>query len=227
MATGLIGRIIGMTRLYDKSGRNVPVTVIEAGPCFVSQVKAAQTDGYSAVQLAYEDVKPRNSTVPVIGHDAKAGLGAKRVHREFRVAESVAGELELGQQVTVATFEGIGFVDVTGTSKGKGYAGTMKRWGHKGQPASHGVERKHRSPGSICSHASNRGFSGRPKKGLHMSGHMGDARITTRSMEVWGLDVKKNLLILKGAVPGACKGLVYIREAKRLCKSKARLAKAS
>ncbi len=141
--------------------------------------------------------------------------------------EAQAGELELGQQVTVATFEGIGYVDVTGTSKGKGYAGGMKRWGFKGQPASHGVERKHRSPGSICSHASNRGFSGRPKKGLKMSGHMGDAQITARSLEVLGVDVEKNLLIVKGAVPGARKGLVCIREAKRLCKSKARLAKAS
>jgi large subunit ribosomal protein L3 len=227
MPATLIGRKIGMTRLYDELGNNIPVTVLGAGVCSVSQVKTTENDGYEAVQLAFEDVKARNSTMPVIGHDASAGLGPKRVHREFRVSDEEAGGFELGQDVTVDTFEGIMFVDVIGTSKGKGFAGTMKRWGFKGQPASHGVERKHRSPGSICSHASNRGFSGRPKKGLKMSGRMGNARITSRSLEVVGRDTEKGLLMVKGTVPGANGGLLMIREARRLSKSKAKKAKAS
>lgn len=227
MPATLIGRKIGMTRLYDELGNNIPVTVLGAGVCSVSQVKTTENDGYEAVQLAFEDVKARNSTMPVIGHDASAGLGPKRVHREFRVSGEEAGGFELGQDVTVDTFEGIMFVDVIGTSKGKGFAGTMKRWGFKGQPASHGVERKHRSPGSICSHASNRGFSGRPKKGLKMSGRMGNARITSRSLEVVGRDTEKGLLMVKGTVPGANGGLLMIREARRLSKSKAKKAKAS
>src|SRR5690606_20090178 len=137
----------------------VPVTVIQAGPCYVSQVKTAETDGYSAVQLAFEDVKGRNSTFPVIGHDGKAGLSPKRVHREFRVDEQAAGALELGQAVNVDVFDEVRYVDVTGTSKGKGTAGVMKRHNFKGQPASHGTERKHRSPGSIGGRSTNRGFS--------------------------------------------------------------------
>ena len=226
MAAALIGRKIGMTRLYDASGKNVPVTVIQAGPCFVSQVKSDQKNGYSAVQLAFGDVKARNSTVPVIGHDHRAGLSPKRFHREFRVSADEAGSLELGQQFTVGEFEQVKFVDVIGTSKGKGFAGVMKRWGFKGQIASHGVERKHRSPGSISGRSSNLG-TGKPKKGIRMGGHLGDARITVRSLELLGLDKERNLLLVKGAVPGANQGLLLIREAKRLSKSKARLAKAS
>ena len=227
MPATLIGRKIGITRLYDESGNNIPVTVLGAGVCSVSQVKTTEKDGYDAVQLAFEDVKARNSTMPLIGHDARAGLGPKRVHREFRVSGEEVGGLELGQDVTVDAFEGVKFVDVIGTSKGKGFAGTMKRWGFKGQPASHGVERKHRSPGSICSHASNRGFSGRPKKGLKMSGRMGNVRITSRSLEVVGRDTEKGLLMVKGTVPGANGGLLMIREAKRLSKPKAKKAMAS
>src|SRR5688572_20407552 len=184
MAATLLGRKIGMTRLYDAAGKNVPVTVIQAGPCFVSQVKTDESDGYNAVQLAFEDIKPRNSTVPLIGHDGKAGVGPKRFHREFRATPEEVGGFTAGQQVTVDAFEGIKFVDVTGTSKGKGFAGVMKRWNFGGQPASHGTERKHRSGGSIASHATNRGFSGRPKKGKKMAGHLGDERTTVRSLEI-------------------------------------------
>jgi len=215
-----------MTRLYDASGKNVPVTVIQAGPCFVSQVKKDHQDGYSAVQLAFGDVKARNSTVPVMGHDHRAGLSPKRFHREFRVSVDEADGLELGQRITVEAFDQVKYVDVVGVSKGKGFAGAMKRWGFKGQLASHGVERKHRSPGSIGGRSSNLG-TGKPKKGIRMSGHHGDARITVRSLELLGQDKERNLLLVKGAVPGANQGLVLIREAKRLSKSKARLAKAS
>ncbi len=226
MSAVLIGRKVGMTRLYDESGRNIPVTVIQAGPCYVSQVKTAQTDGYDGVQLAYEDTKARGSTVPVIGHDAKAGLSPKRVHREFRLSSEEAQQLEIGQKLTVETFDGVGYVDVVGTTKGRGFAGGMKRWGFKGQLASHGVERKHRSPGSIGGRSSNLG-TGKPKKGIRMAGQYGNARHTARSLLVVGQDKDQNLLWVKGAVPGANRGLLLIRKAKRLNKSKAKLAKAS
>lgn len=227
MPAAILGRKIGMTRLYDQEGRNVPVTVIQAGPCHVSQVKTVQTDGYEAVQLAFEEVKPRNSTFPLIGHDAKAGLSSRRFHREFRLKEGESSGYTLGQAVTVEAFEEVKFVDVIGTSKGKGYAGTMKRHNFKGQPASHGTERKHRSPGSIAGHATNRGYSGRPKKGKRMAGHLGDERVTVRSLPVVGIDKENNLLLVKGPVPGAREGFLMVREAVRLYKRKAKLAKAS
>lgn len=226
MSTALIGRKIGMTRLYDKSGKNVPVTVIQAGPCFVSQIKTVESDGYAAIQLAFEDVKARNSTMQLIGHDAHAGLTPKRVRREVRLSPKEVEGYQLGQEITVKTFDGIGFVDVVGTSKGKGFAGVMKRWGFKGQPASHGCERKHRSPGTLSGRATNRGY-GKPKAGAHMPGQMGNARQTVRSLEVIERDDDNNLLLIKGAVPGANKGLVLIRKATRLSKSKAKAAKAS
>lgn len=226
MTAALLGRKIGMTRLYDASGKNVCVTVINAGPCYVSQIKTDKSDGYNAVQLAYTEVKARNSTVPVIGHDARSGLAPKRHHREFRVSAQEAAGLELGQRVSVDVFAGVAFVDVTGTSKGKGFSGPMRRWGFKGQPASHGVERKHRSPGSIGGRSSNLG-TGKPKKGIRMAGRHGGVRTTVRSLQVIATDGDKGLLLVKGAVPGANRGLLLIQEAKRLCKPKARMAKAS
>jgi len=224
MPATLIGRKIGMTRLYDESGQDVPVTVIEAGPCFVSQIKTAETDGYDAVQLAFEEVKARRSTQPLIGHDAGAGLSPMRVHREFRLSQQQIEELAMGQKLTVGEFEGIKYVDVTGRSKGKGYAGTMKKYGYKGQPASHGTERKHRSPGSVGGRASNLG-TGKPKKGIRMAGHMGDERVTARSLELLGHDQEKNLLLVKGPVPGSRKGLLIIKEATRLYKRKVNKSK--
>lgn len=221
MPAGLLGRKIGMTRLFDANGVNVPVTVIEAGPCFVSQIKTRDTDGYDAVQIAFEDVKGRSSTMPKIGHDGKAGLGPKRFHREVRLGAGEAANYQPGQKLTVELFEQTKYVDVTGTTKGKGTAGVMKRWGFKGQPASHGTERKHRSPGSICGRSSNRG-TGKPKKGIRMGGRMGNTRVTMRSVDVIGRDPKKNLLIVKGPVPGPNGGLLLIREAVRLYKIKAR-----
>ncbi len=226
MPAAIIGRKVGMTRLYDDDGNNIPVTVIQAGPCYVSQLKTAETDGYEAVQIAFEDVKGRNTTMPLIGHDAKAGLEPKRLRREVRLADGEVESYELGQELTVEVFDGIKYVDVIGTSKGKGYQGVMKRHNFKGQLASHGVERKHRSPGSVGGRSSNLG-TGKPKKGIRMSGRMGNERVTVRSLPVIGIDKDKNLLLVKGPIPGANKAVVVIREAVRLYKGKAAQAKAS
>ena len=225
MAKAILGRKIGMTRLYDDEGNNVPVTVVQAGPCFVSQVKTSETDGYDALQLAFEDVKARSSTYPLIGHDAKAGLGPKRFHREVRFADGEAEGVEAGQQIGVDTFEGVMFVDVVGTSKGKGFQGSMKRHNFKGKEATHGVERKHRSPGSIGGRSSNLG-TGKPKKGIRMAGQMGNERVTVRSLKIVGIDKDNNLLLIQGPVPGPKQGLLTIREATRLYKGKAKLAAA-
>ncbi len=227
MAKTLLGKKIGMTRLYTDKGVNVPVTVIEAGPCYVSQVKSEGKDGYSAVQMAFIDIKPRRSTFQKIGHDAKAGISPKRIHREFRVEADDIENYELGQELNVELFEDVKFVDVIGISKGKGFQGQMKRWNFKGLEASHGVKRRHRSGGSIAGHASNPGKSGGIKKGKKMPGHMGSERVTVRSIDVIGVDKEKNLLLVKGPVPGAKQGVLVIREAKRLFKSKARIAQAS
>ncbi|MEM1186241.1 MAG: 50S ribosomal protein L3 [Planctomycetota bacterium] len=221
MTAMLMGTKIGMTRVYSDAGVSMPVTVIELGPCVVTQIKTPDTDGYAAVQLAYGDMKARNSSFQMIAHDAKAGVGVKRHHQELRLDEGDLGNYELGQEITVASFEGTAFVDVIGTSKGKGYAGGMKRHGFKGQLASHGVERKHRSPGSIGGHGSNAGKAGRPKKGKRMAGHMGDVRVTVRSLDVVRIDAERNLILVKGPVPGANKGLVTVRTATRLYTGKA------
>jgi len=219
MSAVLLGRKIAMTRLYDESGNNVPVTIMQAGPNHVSQIKTVKTDGYNALQLAFGEVKGRRSTFPMIGHDAKAGLTPNRHHHEVHASDEQVAEAQPGQMLTVDVFEGIRYVDVSGTTKGKGYAGGMKRWGFKGQPASHGTERKHRSPGSVGGRASNAG-TGRPKKGGKKAGQYGNVRHTVRSLEVIQLDKDNNFLVVKGAVPGPNKGLVVIREAVRLSKSK-------
>ena len=226
MAATILGRKIGMTRVYTGDGVSVPVTVVEAGPCFVSQIKTPEADGYAAVQIAFGEIKPRRSSMPLIGHDAKAGIASQRFHREFRVNADELGEYQLGQQITVERFESIAYVDVIGRSKGKGYAGTMKRHNFKGQIASHGTERKHRSPGSIGGHANERGGTGGPKKGKKMAGHMGDERVTTRSLDVVKVDKENGLLLVKGSVPGAANGLLVIREATRLYRRKAKKAAA-
>jgi len=225
MSTAILGRKIGMTRLYDDGGNNVPVTVVQAGPCFVSQVKTAETDGYDAVQLAFEDLKARHSTCPLIGHDTKAGIAPKRFRREVRLEDGGAAGYEAGQEITVESFADVKFCDVIGISKGKGFQGPMKRHGFAGQEASHGVERKHRSPGSIGGRSSNLG-TGKPKKGIRMGGHMGAERVTVRSLKVVGIDKDKNLLLIQGPVPGPKQGLLYVREATRLYKGKAKIAKA-
>ncbi|UCD76318.1 MAG: 50S ribosomal protein L3 [Phycisphaerales bacterium] len=227
MPAALIGRKIGMTRYFTEGGVNLPVTVIEAGPCAVTQIKKVETDGYSAVQLAFGDVKPRRSTMPLIGHDAKAGVAPKRYHREMRLDEDQqAGEFELGQTLDVTVFEGVKYVDVTGTSKGKGFQGPVKRHNFSGLEASHGVQRKHRSAGSIGGHATNLGTGPKIKKGKRMAGQMGDDRVTVRNLDVVSYDPQQNLLLVKGPVPGPNQGLLFVRESKRLNKTKARKASA-
>jgi large subunit ribosomal protein L3 len=218
----LLGKKIGMTRVLQPDGASVPVTVLEVGPCVVTQVRTADKDGYTAVQIGYGEVKPRNSTIPVIGHDHKAGTTPKRFHREFRVEAGAESGFELGKTLSVKDLEGTMYVDVIGTSKGKGFQGVMKRHHFKGMFASHGTERKHRSPGSIGSYGSNRGFGGGLLKGKRMAGHMGDERVTVRSLDVVRIDAERNLLLVKGPVPGANNGFVEVRPAIRLYKSKAK-----
>jgi len=222
MSFALLGKKIGITRVYDASGVSVPVTVIECGPCVVTQVRTVETDGYSAVQIGFGDMKARNSTIPMIGHDGKAGSGPKRMHREFRTDAKGAADYALGQTLTVDKFEGTMYVDVAGTSKGKGFAGVMKRYHFKGMFASHGTERKHRAPGSIGGLCSNRGFGGGLAKGKRMPGHMGAERVTMRSLDIVRIDASRNLLLVKGPVPGANNGLLEIRPSVRLYKSKAK-----
>jgi large subunit ribosomal protein L3 len=220
MAFGLFGTKLGMTRVFTDAGASVPVTVIQVGPCVVTQIRTPENDGYAAVQIAFGEIKARNSTIPQIGHDAKAGSAPRRRHGEFRVPADKLGEYALGQELTVASFGEQKYVDVIGTSKGKGFAGTMKRHGFKGMCASHGTERKHRSPGSIGGHASNRGFGGGLKKGKRMPGHMGAERVTARCLDVIKIDGDKGIILVKGAVPGPNSGTVVVRVAKRLSRSK-------
>ena len=223
MTAAMLGRKIGMTRWFTEDGTNIPVTVIQAGPCAVTQVKTTGTDGYSAVQLAFEDVKPRLSTIPVMGHDAAAGVSPKRFHREMRLADDdAASAYEPGQTVDVSVFEDVKYVDVIGVSKGKGFAGVMKRHNFRGLEASHGTERKHRSAGSIGGHATDLGTGPKLKKGKRMAGRMGNARVTVRSLDVVAIDPERNLMMVKGPVPGPNRGLVFIRDAKRLYRRKAR-----
>ena len=210
MTPALLGRKVGMTRIYDEKGAIVPVTVVEAGPCSVTQVKTPETDGYHAVQLGFGDVKPRHSTFPLIGHAAKAGVGPKKAFREIKLKD--ATDRKAGDTVTADVFNEVKFVDVTGVSKGKGTAGVMKRHHFGGQPASHGTERKHRSPGSLASRATWRGQSGKPKKGVRMAGHMGMDTVTTRNHPLVKVDAANNLLLIKGALPGPNGSLLFVRK---------------
>lgn len=210
MTPALLGKKLGMTRIYDEKGSIVPVTVVQAGACHVTQVKTVETDGYNAVQLGFEDIRPRYSTMPLIGHTGKAGVGAKRHFGEIKFKDKT--DVTAGSAVGVNVFDAVKFVDVIGTSKGKGFAGVMKRHHFGGMPASHGTERKHRSPGSIASHATARGSCGKPKKGLRMAGHMGAQQVTTRNHLLVKVDPEKNLLLIKGSLPGANGSLLFIRK---------------
>lgn len=210
MTPALLGKKIGMTRVYDDKGTVVPVTVVQAGPCAITQVKTVDSDGYNAVQLGFEEVKARFSTFPLIGHANKAGSGPCRHFAEIRLKD--ATERQLGEIVNVELFSDVQFVDVIGTSKGKGTAGVMKRHNFGGQPASHGTERKHRSPGSLSARATNRGTSGKLKKGVRMAGRMGTDRVTTRNHPLVQIDTENNLLLIKGALPGPNGGLLFVRK---------------
>jgi len=210
MTPALLGKKVGMTRIYDEKGAIVPVTVVQAGPCAITQVKTTETDGYNAVQLGFGDIKPKFSTFPLIGHTAKAGVGPKKHFQEIKLKD--ATDKAAGDVVDVTIFDGVQYVDVIGTSKGKGTAGVMKRHHFGGQPASHGTERKHRSPGSLASRATWRGQSGKPKKGVRMAGHMGMDRVTTRNHPLVKIDKDNNLLLIKGALPGPNGALLFVRK---------------
>lgn len=213
MKTALLGRKIGMTQVYDDAGTLYPVTVVQAGPCPVTQIKTAESDGYNAVQIAFESIKPHRTTKPLIGHAAKSNSKPLRTYREIRL-DAPVDDVELGQALTVTAFEGIEWVDVIGTTKGKGFQGVMKRHNFGGQPGSHGTERKHRSPGSIGSHGTDRGHGGNIKKGKRMAGHMGAARCTSRNHRLVRVDAENNLLLIAGSVPGPNGGLVMVRVSK-------------
>jgi large subunit ribosomal protein L3 len=205
---GILGRKIGMTQVFDESGHAVPVTVVEAGPCRVAQVKTAETDGYTAIQLAFGDARRTNK--PRAGHLAKAGIDSARHLVELRL-EDLGGH-ELGSEITADVFEAGELVDVIGVTKGKGFAGVMKRHNFKGLSASHGTERKHRSPGSVGACAT----PARVFKGTRMAGHLGHRRVTTLNLKVIKADAERNLLLLRGAVPGPKGALVMVRSAVRL-----------
>lgn len=210
MTPALLGKKIGMTRIYDDKGAMVPVTVVQAGPCAVTQVKTVETDGYHAVQIGFGQIKPKFSTFPLIGHCAKAGAAPHKHFAEIRLKEKT--DVVAGATVTVDSFKDVRYVDVIGTSKGKGTAGVMKRHHFGGQPNSHGTERKHRSPGSIASRATWRGQSGKPKKGVRMAGHMGSDQVTVQCHPLIKIDATNNILLIKGALPGANGGLLFIRK---------------
>jgi large subunit ribosomal protein L3 len=211
----LLGKKIGMTQVYDEAGNMLPVTVIQAGPCTVMQVKGKDGDGYSSIQLGYEDVKESRRQKPAVGHAKKANSAPKKFVREERLAEGADAGCAAGDTLTVSAFADVKFVDVIGTSKGKGYAGVMKRHNFGGFPGSHGTERKHRAGGSIGSYCSDRGHGGNLKKGKRMSGHMGDVKVTAKNHSLISIDEEKNLLVVKGNVPGPAGGYVIIRGSKK------------
>ena len=211
----LLGKKIGMTQVYDADGCMASVTVIQAGPCRVMQVKTAGTDGYEAIQLGYDDKKESRIIQSASGHAKKSGVPAKRFVREWRVDSAEGTGVELGGELLVNTFADTTLVDVVGTSKGKGFAGGMKRHGFGGFPASHGCKRKHRAPGAISSHASDAGHGGNLKKGKRMAGHMGNVRITSKNHQIISIDEERNLIVVKGSVPGPSGGYVEIRSSKK------------
>ena len=204
---GILGTKLGMTQVFDENNRVVPVTVVEAGPCVVTQIRTVETDGYNAIQIAYGEIDPRKAKKPQVGHAKKAGVTPRRYTAEIRM-DDVTG-YELGQDVTVDIFEGVNLVDVTGTSKGKGYAGAMKRHGFSGQGAAHGNQASHRRVGGIGACAT----PSRVFKGTRMAGRMGNDRVTTQNLKVQKIDSESNLLLIKGAIPGVRGGLVTVKTA--------------
>jgi large subunit ribosomal protein L3 len=204
---GLLGTKLGMTQVWDEDNNFVPVTVIQADSNVVTQVRTAETDNYSAVQIGYGQIDPRKVTKPMAGHFANAGVTPRRHLVEIRTAD--AAEYELGQDLSVEAFEAGQKIDVIGTTKGKGFAGVMKRHGFAGVGASHGQHKNHRKPGSIGGAAT----PGRVFKGLRMAGRMGNVRQTTHNLTLHAVDAEKNLLLIKGAVPGPKGGVILVRTA--------------
>ena len=205
---GILGRKIGMTQVFDEAGHAVPVTVVEAGPCRVAQLKTVDSDGYSAVQLAFGDA--RRPSKPATGHYSKAGIDPGRHLVELRVPDTAA--FSAGEEIKADVFEPGEIVDVIGVTKGKGFAGGMKRHNFGGLGASHGTQKKHRSPGSIGACAT----PARVFKGTRMAGHMGHTRVTTLNLKVIKVDPERNLMLIRGAVPGPRGGLIMVRSGIRL-----------
>ena len=205
--TGILGTKLGMTQVFDENNRVVPVTVVQAGPNVVTQVRTPEKDGYTAVQLAFGAIDPRKVNKPETGHFTKAGTTPRRHVVELRTSD--AAEYTVGQEITATVFDAGTLVDVVGTSKGKGTAGVMKRHGFHGLRASHGVHRKHRSPGSIGGCAT----PARVFKGLKMAGRMGVERVTVQNLTVHAVDAERGLILIKGAIPGNKGGLVVLRSA--------------
>ncbi|HSR84441.1 MAG TPA: 50S ribosomal protein L3 [Streptosporangiaceae bacterium] len=204
---GVLGTKLGMTQVFADDGRIVPVTVVAAGPCVVTAVRTPATDGYTAVQLGFGEIDPRKVTKPVAGHFAKAGVTPRRYLVELRTDN--ATDYTVGQEITAETFAAGELIDVTATSKGKGFAGVVKRHGFKGLSSSHGTKRKHRAPGSIGGCA----YPGRVFKGVRMAGRMGGERTTAANLTLHGVDAGRGLLLIKGAVPGPAGSLVLVRNA--------------
>ncbi|WP_017593350.1 50S ribosomal protein L3 [Nocardiopsis potens] len=204
---GVLGEKLGMTQVFDESGKIVPVTVLKAGPCVVTRVRTPETDGYTAVQLGYGQINPRKVNKPLGDYLRKHDLTPRRHYVEVRTSD--ATEYTLGQEITAEAFEAGQLVDVTGKTKGKGFAGVMKRHGFAGMKASHGAHKVHRKPGAIGGCAT----PGRVFKGMRMAGRMGNARKTVQNLKVHGVDAEKGLILVKGAVPGPNGGLVLVRTA--------------
>ena len=204
---GLLGKKLGMTQAWDANNKMIPITVVEAGSNVITQIKNAETDGYTAIQVAYGAIDPRKVNKPDAGHFGKAGVTPRRYLAEIRTLD--ADSYEIGQELGVELFETGMFVDVIGTSKGKGFAGHMKRHGFHGVGASHGSHRNHRKPGSIGAGTS----PGRVFKGTRMAGRMGQDKVTTLNLTIHGIDAEKGLLLIKGAVPGSKGSLVFVRNA--------------
>lgn len=204
---GLLGKKLGMTQIFDENNHVVPVTVVEAGPCVITQIRTQETDGYTAIQIAYGDIDPRKVKKPQAGHFNKAGVTSRRHVAEIRM-DDVSG-YELGQEITANIFDGITFVDVTGITKGKGFAGGMKRHGFAGQGAGHGNQASHRRVGGIGACAT----PGRVFKGKRMAGRMGQDRVTTQNLKIQKIDADANLILIKGAIPGNRGGIVTVKTA--------------
>lgn len=204
---GILGKKLGMTQVWDENNRVVPVTVVEAGPCVVTQVRTPEVDGYSAVQIAFGQIDPRKVNQPMLGHFAKAGVTPRRHLIELRFDN--ASEYTLGQELGADTFEAGSSIDVSGVTKGKGFAGVMKRHGFHGVGASHGAHKNHRKPGSIGACAT----PGRVFKGVRMAGRMGGVAQTVQNLKVHAVDLEKGLILVKGAIPGPTGAVVLIRTA--------------
>jgi large subunit ribosomal protein L3 len=208
MLKGLLGKKIGMTQIFDDNGSAIPVTVIEAGPCYVTQIRSVEGNGYSAVQLGFGEKKPKRLTGGQLGHLKRNDLPPLRYLREFRIKEA---DVKEGDQVTVDVFEVGDHVDVTGTSKGRGFAGVVKRHGFAGGPKTHGQSDRQRAPGSIGATSG----TARVFKGKRMPGHMGNRRVTSQNLEIVLVDAERNLIGIRGSVPGPKGGLLVIKEARK------------